>query len=125
MVSIRTSNRSRAAAVLSGSVETTTSRAPSRTASLARSADRLTTDTSAPMAAANLTAKWPSPPRPATATRVPGNALVGMLFTVGAVSLLGGIFGLRLPEESRSSSRRSHGDTGFDGDSCGCGIDAD
>lgn len=51
------------------------------------------------------------------------NALVGMLFTVGAVSLLSGIFGL--PEESRSSSRRSRGDTGFDGDSCGCGVDAD
>ncbi|GAA3649590.1 hypothetical protein GCM10022267_40090 [Lentzea roselyniae] len=41
-------------------------------ASLARFADRLTTDTSAPIAAANLTARWPSPPRPATATRVPG-----------------------------------------------------
>ncbi|MDX8030393.1 pentapeptide repeat-containing protein [Lentzea sp. BCCO 10_0856] len=49
------------------------------------------------------------------------NAVVGMLFTVGAASLLGGIVGLS--EESRSSSRRSRGDTDFDGDSCG--IDAD
>jgi len=52
------------------------------------------------------------------------NALVTMMFTVGAVSLLGGIFGL--PEESRSRSRRrSRGGYGFDNDSCGCGIDAD
>jgi uncharacterized protein YjbI with pentapeptide repeats len=51
------------------------------------------------------------------------NALVGMMFTVGAASLLVGIFGL--PEDSPSRGRRSRGGGGFDNDSCGCGIDAD
>jgi uncharacterized protein YjbI with pentapeptide repeats len=52
------------------------------------------------------------------------NVLVTMLFTFGGASLFVGIFGL--DEQPRSSSRRRSRDgIGFDGDSCGCGIDAD
>ncbi|WP_410645831.1 hypothetical protein [Amycolatopsis sp. lyj-346] len=41
-------------------------------ASAALAADRLTTVVSAPRATAGLTARWPRPPSPTTATRVPG-----------------------------------------------------
>ncbi len=67
-----TSNRSRAAALCSGSNDTTKPWAPRRRASSALSGERLTTVVSAPSATASLTARWPRPPSPATATRVRG-----------------------------------------------------
>lgn len=61
-----------AAATWASSVVTISPAAPSRRASFSLAALRLRTVTSAPSAAANFTARWPSPPSPATATRCPG-----------------------------------------------------
>src|SRR5699024_1581147 len=74
IVSMTTSNRSLESAICCASVEITTSWAPSRCASSALSVVRLITVVSAPSATASLTARWPRPQSPTTATRVPGDA---------------------------------------------------
>jgi hypothetical protein len=59
---------------VSGSLVAKYSSAPSRSPSSCFFSDWDSTVTSAPMAEASLTAMCPSPPRPTTATRLPGPA---------------------------------------------------
>ncbi|MOA35999.1 hypothetical protein D3C78_1574960 [compost metagenome] len=72
MVSMIRSKLERAAAIALASVDTSRLSAPSSRASASLSGVRLSTVTKAPSPAASFTAMWPRPPRPITATRLPG-----------------------------------------------------